>query len=283
MTSHRVLTTLIFFALLLLGLFNPYFYWIPPLIILCTTIWGVLEFSHLHMQRPPRVQLVLSVLGGVALLVDGYFFSLQNVVAIVGFLMVLTIAAGLPLRGIDIAAVAGKSVISPLYVALPFAMILHLWKDNLDPGAPAPNAGAHYLLFLIIITWASDTGAYFAGRWFGRTKLAPKLSPGKTVEGLIGGIIFTLVLAVALKFFWNNIDGLFDWGEVLLLGFLFSIIGPMGDLAESQLKRRAEVKDSGRTFTGMGGMLDIVDSLLFTTIFYYVYLRLFHEQAFPLG
>ena len=281
MTSRRILSGVVFAAVFLLGLFQPFFFWIPPLIILIATFWGVWEFSHLGSSRPPLPQLVLSLLGAAALLADGYFFSLDHGVLIVGALAVLTIGAGIPLRDVDIAALAGKSVIAPIYVALPFALIVALWRDNLDPGAEFPNAGAHYLLFLIIVTWATDSGAYFCGRWLGKHKLAPRLSPGKTVEGFLGGVVATFAIAAGIKLFWNNIDVLFTWPEVLFLAAGFSVIGPMGDLAESQLKRSAKVKDSGATFTGHGGMLDIVDSLLFTTIFYVAYLALFQPRAFP--
>lgn len=284
MTLTRILSGVIFFALLLLGLFHPLFFWIPPIFFLFGSLAGVWEFSHLAAARPPRLQLALSMLGAVALLADGYFFRLQHGIMIVGLLAVLTIAAGLPLRGIDIAAVAGKSVTAPVYVALPLAMILTIWRGNLNLEDPRfPNPGAHYILFLIFVTWASDTGAYFAGKQFGKRKVLPRLSPGKTLEGYIGGVALTLVVAAAFKLLWNNIDAIFDWADILILALAFSILAPIGDLAESRLKRAAEIKDSGRTFTGHGGMLDIIDSLLFTTLFYYLYLYLRHPDALGLG
>lgn len=280
MTSHRIISGLVFFALLLLGLFNPFFFWFPPLIILLGMMSGIWEFNHLGVKKPPRAQLVLSLLGGVLLLADSYFFSLAHSIIIIGMMVVLTIAAGLPLREGDIAAISGKSIVAMIYVGLPLALIIRLWRDNLDPGAEYPNAGAHYILFLIFVTWSSDVGAYFAGRKFGRTKIVPRLSPGKTLEGYIGGLLFTFLVAVGVKLFWNNIDALFGWIDIIALALAFSILSPVGDLAESQLKRSAQVKDSGLTFTGHGGMLDIIDSLLFTTAFYVAYLALFHPVVF---
>jgi len=280
MTSHRIISGVIFFALLLLGLFNPFFFWFPPLVILIGMMSGIWEFNHLGVNNPPRAQLVLSLLGGVLLLADSYFFSLAHSIIIIGMMTVLTIAAGLPLREGDIAAISGKSIVAMIYVGLPLALIIRLWKDNLDPGAQYPNAGAHYILFLIFVTWSSDVGAYFAGRKFGKTKIVPRLSPGKTLEGYIGGLLFTFLVAVGVKLFWNNIDALFGWIDIIALALAFSILSPVGDLAESQLKRSAKVKDSGLTFTGHGGMLDIIDSLLFTTAFYVAYLALFHPVVF---
>ncbi len=274
MTSARIASGLIFAVAFIAGLFVPPLTWIPPFFIAVGTLWGIWEFNHLGERHPHAPQFILSLLGGVALLADGYFFGLRHGVLILGLLTVATIAVGLPLRGVDIAAVAGKSVIAPIYVALPFALILHIWRNNLGLPGEFNDIGAHYLLFLVIVTWAGDIGAYFAGRAFGKHKLAPTLSPGKTVEGFIGGTILTLLVAASAKFFWNNIDAIFNWTDVTFLAVLFSVIGPMGDLAESQLKRAAGKKDSGKTFTGHGGMLDIVDSLLFTTIAYYAYLTL---------
>lgn len=282
MTSHRVFSGVIFFALLLLGLFQPMFAWIPPLIVLAAALLGIWEFSHFGAHHPPMLQVVLSILGGIAFVADGYFFSLQHGVIIIGTLTVLAVAAGLPMFEIDdIAAVAGKTVAAPTYVALPLGIILMIWRNHVDPSAAFPNAGAHYLLFLIILTWSSDTGAYFAGRQFGKTKIVPRLSPGKTLEGYIGGVALTYMLCIAAKLYWNNIDALFSWKDVIILATASSIIAPIGDLAESRLKRSARVKDSGRTFTGHGGMLDIIDSILFTTIFYYLYLALTRPEAFP--
>jgi phosphatidate cytidylyltransferase len=86
---------------------------------------------------------------------------------------------------------------------------------------------------------------------------------------------------LGLKLCWDNFGRIFpSWGEVLLLALVFSVLGPLGDLCESRFKRLSGVKDSGKTFTGHGGMLDIIDSLLFTTIFYYGYLLLYHPEVF---
>lgn len=279
-TSHRIISGLVFSTLLLLGLFHPNFFWFPPLIILVGVLAGIWEFNHLGMEDPPNAQMALSLAGGAALVADSYFFSLAHGIPIIGLFTIATIAAGLRLREGDIAAISGKSVVAMIYVGLPLSLVIRLWRDNLDPGAEFPNAGAHYILFLIFVTWASDVGAYFIGRKFGKTKIVPRLSPGKSLEGYIGGFLLTFAVAIGVKIFWNNIDALFGWLDVFCLALAFSIIAPTGDLAESQLKRSAKVKDSGLTFTGHGGMLDIIDSLLFTAIFYVSYLALFHPVVF---
>jgi len=116
--------------------------------------------------------------------------------------------------------------------------------------------GIDLLIWAFIVTWATDIGAYFTGRAFGRRKLAPSISPGKTVEGLYGGIVAAAVLAGA----WAVAR---DLGEpLLLLAPLFALAAQGGDLFESWMKRRAGVKDSGAWLPGHGGVLDRLDGLV---------------------
>ena len=116
--------------------------------------------------------------------------------------------------------------------------------------------GLELLVWVFLVTWSTDIGAYFVGRRFGRRKLAPSISPGKTVEGLCGGIVAATLVGGA----WVLATGL---GRPLLaLAPILAIAAQAGDLFESRLKRRAGVKDSGRTLPGHGGVLDRVDGLV---------------------
>ncbi|HEX4801686.1 MAG TPA: phosphatidate cytidylyltransferase [Sphingomicrobium sp.] len=118
------------------------------------------------------------------------------------------------------------------------------------------RAGIDLLLWAFILTWSTDIGAYFAGRKFGRRKLAPTISPGKTVEGLLGGVVAATLLGGA----WVFAVGL---GKALLfLAPIFAIAAQGGDLFESSIKRRAGVKDSGSWLPGHGGVLDRLDGLV---------------------
>ncbi|MDT0617327.1 phosphatidate cytidylyltransferase [Salinisphaera sp. P385] len=124
----------------------------------------------------------------------------------------------------------------------------------------AHRGGPTLLLLLLVLIWAADTGAYFAGRALGRHKLAPNVSPGKTMEGAIGGLALT-ALAGALAAWWLDLAG----GAALafiLLAVLTGAISIVGDLTQSMFKRHAGVKDSGNLFPGHGGVLDRIDSLL---------------------
>jgi phosphatidate cytidylyltransferase len=142
-----------------------------------------------------------------------------------------------------LAALAGMLALVPAWMAL--------IRMRLD----MPR-GAEWMLFVLILVWFADIGAYFAGRRFGKTRLAPAVSPGKTWEGVLGGLVFSAVVAVAGS----------SWFDVPLAMFLplclaavaFSIVG---DLTESLLKRFAGVKDSGKLFPGHGGVMDRIDSV----------------------
>lgn len=131
--------------------------------------------------------------------------------------------------------------------------------------------GEFFVFFLVLITWAADTGAYLVGSTLGRHPLAPRLSPKKTIEGVVGGLLLALGMAfVARTWFLDTLTVL----DCVALGVLLTLIGLLGDLFESALKRSAAVKDSGSLIPGHGGMLDRLDSLLFTGPSFYYYLTL---------
>ncbi|TCS82975.1 phosphatidate cytidylyltransferase [Tepidibacillus fermentans] len=116
-------------------------------------------------------------------------------------------------------------------------------------------------LFVLITTWASDSGAYFSGRFFGKNKLWPEISPKKTIEGSIGGILLAIVAGLLMNQILHFTSIM---TTVVLASILVSIVGQIGDLVESALKRSKGVKDSGNLLPGHGGVLDRFDSLIFT-------------------
>ena len=132
------------------------------------------------------------------------------------------------------------------------------------------NSGRNWVFLVLFVTWVSDTTAFFVGRRFGRHKLAPATSPGKTWEGSIGGICGGI--AVSTLFLAPTPFQLpFSPGQAVLLGALTSILGQAGDLFESLFKRNLGVKDSGKLMPGHGGILDRIDSLIFAGIVVYYY------------
>lgn len=128
--------------------------------------------------------------------------------------------------------------------------------------------GMEWVLFLLLITFATDTSAYFVGRAVGKRPLAPAISPSKTWEGAIGGIIGAVGVSIAASFALNLNVLLI---ETIVLGMLIGIVGQFGDLAESRLKRIASIKDSGWLIPGHGGILDRLDSIVFNIILVYYF------------
>lgn len=119
--------------------------------------------------------------------------------------------------------------------------------------------GVEWTFLTIFLVWATDTGAYLIGRQFGRHPLAPQVSPKKTIEGSVGGLLFSIAVAIGA---WQLIGGA-SWVTYVVLGVIIGISAQVGDLFESALKRSAGVKDSGKLIPGHGGILDRFDSLIF--------------------
>jgi len=132
------------------------------------------------------------------------------------------------------------------------------------------DGGRNWIFFALFTTWASDTTAFFIGRRFGRHKLAPNISPGKTWEGSVGGIVGAII--VSILFFTPTPFHLpLVYWQAIVLSILVSIFGQVGDLVESLLKRNMGVKDSGRLMPGHGGLLDRLDSIIFAGVVVYYY------------
>lgn len=154
------------------------------------------------------------------------------------------------------------STIVPLF----FSCAVHIRDDH---GLPI---GGFYLIMALGAGWVSDTGAYFIGTFFGKRKLSPQVSPNKTVEGTIGGVASCAVFLLLLAFVYARVlEGRFPWVEMqvnyLMIGLLspvLSLIGVLGDLSASAIKREYGVKDFGHLMPGHGGIMDRFDSVLFT-------------------
>lgn len=152
-------------------------------------------------------------------------------------------------------------VLGTLYVGMLGGALLRLRLDFHENGPKL-------IFFLLIVVWLADAGAYYIGRRFGRTPLSPRISPKKTVEGLVGGVIASVIGAAVVHFtFFRS----FPLAHALIAAVCLSLAGVIGDLAESMWKRSADVKDSGTLLPGHGGFLDRCDSILFTAPILYGY------------
>lgn len=201
----------------------------------------------------------------------------------IAFLLVLSLLA-IPARGADgqpllAVAVTAAGALIPAGGMMYAIFIRHLPIDfpAAGSGAWAAIAGASLVAFPLTVTWVTDSAAFFGGRRWGRRKLAPTISPGKTVEGgiagLVGGVAGGSIVAGLVFDLWLGIP--FPLWAGALGGLLIGALSQVGDLAESVWKREAGVKDSGSFFPGHGGILDRMDSLLFTIPASYWWLALF--------
>ena len=158
----------------------------------------------------------------------------------------------------------GVSFFSICYIGIPLGLLLSILYSPLYDGKL-------FLLYLVVVTKVTDIGAYFVGKFFGKKKLAPLISPNKTYEGLMGGIVTAAI--VSLCFVKTEVFSVpYPMLTSIILGIFIACIGQIGDLTESLMKRNANTKDSSH-IPGLGGVLDILDSLLFTTPLFIVYLH----------
>jgi phosphatidate cytidylyltransferase len=167
----------------------------------------------------------------------------------------------------------GYSVLGLIYISLSLGLLLNL--RTYYPGGPLQNVNKLLVLAIILSLWVNDTMAYLIGSLIGKTPLA-KISPKKTWEGTIGGIIFAIITMGAVGFFLSSsgfeMQSATQW---MIVAAIAAITGTVGDLLQSKLKRLADVKDSGHIMPGHGGFLDRFDSLLFATPFIWLYIVMF--------
>jgi phosphatidate cytidylyltransferase len=159
------------------------------------------------------------------------------------------------------------AVLATLYVGMLGGSMFRLRNDF--------AVGWKLVFFLLLVVWLGDAGAYYVGKSLGRRKLSPRISPKKTVEGLIGGIAASIITALVIHFtFFKELPLI----HTIIAGVILSIAGVIGDLAESMWKRSAAVKDSGTLIPGHGGFLDRFDSIFFTApILYSYWFLVLHE------
>jgi phosphatidate cytidylyltransferase len=150
-------------------------------------------------------------------------------------------------------------------------LLSYLVALRLEPGTMAfPNAGRDFVYLALLVTFGSDTAAYFVGKALGKHKLAPAISPGKTWEGAIAGLAGAVIVSVLFTL-ETPLQLPLSWWQAILLGLAISVFGQLGDLVESLLKRNCGVKDSGALMPGHGGLLDRLDSVLFAGVVVYLW------------
>jgi phosphatidate cytidylyltransferase len=166
-----------------------------------------------------------------------------------------------------------------VYAAVPLGFVVRMMYYFTYDGAADPNLqGSWWVSYLILVTKIGDMAAYFIGSFIGRTKLAEKVSPNKTVEGALGGILFSALTSLCICYLGRTYGDVFigfTMTSALVLGLSLGVLGQIGDLAESLLKRDANVKDSNM-IPGVGGVLDTIDSLVFNIPVVYFFIRILY-------
>jgi phosphatidate cytidylyltransferase len=188
-----------------------------------------------------------------------------------------------PLRGIESLQSVAFTLLGFVYIAVFFnfaARLLFITPDAFESPGKVGQAGALLLVWLLAVTKFTDMGDYLTGSLIGRHKMIPHVSPAKTWEGFAGALAFAQLAACGLPcLFPQLLPVLGGWGHAVALGFILALLAVVGDLAESIVKRALNAKDSGRMLPGIGGALDLIDSVCFTAPALYLYLRCIHQAA----
>lgn len=253
-----MLKTRIITAIVLLGLFLPALFWLPllpwatlmlGLTLVCLREWA--GFLKLNKQQT-STYLAVSALAGVVVLVlllqqgfHWFFYHALHVFALASLFWLAIVPISLFYNTFS------RSII--LNAVIGWGLMMSLWMSLIA----AKEVNPYVLLVIISTIWLADSAAYFAGKQFGRHKLAPAISPGKTWEGVLGALLAVAIYAICLKLLgavstWWILPGL----------WIVTIAGVYGDLFESFFKRRANLKDSGQFLPGHGGLLDRVDGVI---------------------
>jgi len=245
--------------------------WLFSVIVITLAFGGVLEYAGMAFPKRPGEKYLTASLGGI--LIAG--MALSDVRAIgaalaiaIGVGLIWTLLArpdfeqGLADLGIVLIGIFYAGFLGPHFI----------WLRAMVPDGPL------LVIFVLAIGMAGDTGGYFVGHAFGRHKLMPRVSPGKTVEGAIGITVCSLLGAAFCKVVSDSVGWKFfpelGWTGILALALAMAILGQLGDLCESIMKRTFQTKESGWFFPGHGGVLDRLDSLLFPVAFLYYYLAM---------
>jgi len=253
-------------------------------VIMVIVLLGLREFYRLIEDKGAQPLVGFGLAAGVAIPVVAYVGNEYHATILMTATLLAVMVAQVGKAQITeaLASISG-TFFGVFYVGwlLSHAIVLRQFHDVVSAkwGAAAaagisPDAGAFYMFYTVGTVVMCDVGAYFGGRAWGRRKLAPQISPSKTVEGALSGIGVGICSGLIAKglfdLAWPSMSRDFSWLAALLFGLVLSIVGIIGDLVESLLKRDARVKDTGSLLPGMGGVLDRIDSnLLGIPVMYY--------------
>jgi len=261
MLKKRIISSSVLVAIIIATIFND---WVFNIVITLFTIMGLYEFFTMLEKKEIMIYKYFGI-GMGAIIPLSILFHFEptkkwELLFIVLTLLFLIMMQFKRRENFGVIVDISTTLFGILYVSWFLSFLI---KIRYLPE------GIGLLSAVLLITKLGDIGAYLIGVNFGKTPLIPRISPNKSVEGSLGGLLFSVLGAFIAKAFVD-----FSYLHLLFIGILLGIIGQFGDLSESLMKRDCQVKDSGNILPGMGGILDQLDSLLFTAPVFYFYLSI---------
>ena len=252
----RIITGLLFGAVMIFGIL----YSDHSLTILLSLISGLCIYEYLGLFGVKKfLQIIFSLVASFGVLAAA-FFPIQvnyHIILVLAVLVLIFCVRDLFVSKDKSALFCMPTVFGVIYLFLSFFVLRHL---------PIGENYSKWVMLFFAIIWSADTFAYFTGRWLGKNKFWPSISPKKTIEGLIGGVIGAVLIALLINHFWRIGTHLF----VVFIASITALASAFGDLVESRLKRNLGVKDSGNLLPGHGGILDRFDGAIFGALVYFL-------------
>lgn len=265
MLIQRLLAALVLIPIVIAGLFflSISNFAIVMLVIFALSSWEWAQFLHFTTKRSKSIfTILLTTLAAIIYYLPSYVYLPINIFEIillssiawwsVALVLVLSYPKSVKLWGTSFF----NKLLFAFFTLMPF-FIAMIQLRQINYGLNSYE-GAYWLLYILVLVWATDSGAYFAGRLWGKHKLAPSVSPGKTIEGLMGGVASSIIIGL-LVYYSHFFNAPFYPFMINSIVAIFASV--LGDLTESMFKREANIKDSGHLIPGHGGILDRIDSL----------------------
>lgn len=265
MLIQRLLAALVLIPIVIAGLFflSISNFAIVMLVIFALSSWEWAQFLHFTTKRSKSIfTILLTTLAAIIYYLPSYVYLPINIFEIillssiawwsVALVLVLSYPKSVKLWGTSFF----NKLLFAFFTLMPF-FIAMIQLRQINYGLNSYE-GAYWLLYILVLVWATDSGAYFAGRLWGKHKLAPSVSPGKTIEGLMGGVASSIIIGL-LVYYSHFFNAPFYPFMISSIVAIFASV--LGDLTESMFKREANIKDSGHLIPGHGGILDRIDSL----------------------
>lgn len=281
--KYRLLAGIATIVVVLLCIYFSHYSWGKPIFValtagfILTALW---EFYHIAQAKGYHPLSKIGIISTLIYLISVFWLTQSSMAsgwpeAVLGLTMISSFLYYF-IKGTDPFVNLALTLFGIFYLTLPlscFILINYFFPEK------SYHDGRWWLLYLLLVTKITDTGAYFCGKSFGSSKLAPYISPKKTWEGALGGTIIALLTSVGLYYatsiYPHSPLGITFW-QSIYLGVIVSLFAQLGDLAESLLKRDVGVKDSNH-LPGLGGMLDVLDSLVFTAPLLYIFMKMTQE------